>query len=197
LQLIDLPPIGEDYFEPWIPSLIRVSDLILLVVLLDQPEDIETIITTLKDYKIELVNSFRDADYKNRIVKIPVIQVATGNDDPDAEIGMEILQEEHGEYEILPLTTTSSDDAGILGDRIMKKLNLVRVYTRAPGKEPRMDKPVVIRKGSVLLDVAVMIHKDFAVSLKYARVWGSGKFDGQRIQKDYIISEGDVFEFKV
>jgi len=197
IQLIDLPPISNDYFEPWIPSLIRVSDMILFVVRLDKPEGLETILEVLKNYKIEPVNSIKELDNTDRIVHLPVTIVATFKDHTDSEIGLEILHEEYEKFDILPVTTTDSVDAELLGKHIMRKLNLIRVYTRAPGKTALMNKPVVIRNGSTLLDVAMMTHRDFGENLKYARVWGSAKYEGQRIQKDYIVRDGDILEFTV
>ena len=41
------------------------------------------------------------------------------------------------------------------------------------------------------------LHKDFARKMKYAKIWGEGKFEGQRVQKDFVLSDGDVLEFHV
>ncbi|MFH0872048.1 MAG: TGS domain-containing protein, partial [bacterium] len=29
---------------------------------------------------------------------------------------------------------------------------------------------------------------------KYARIWGPGKYDGQRVERDYVVQDGDVIE---
>ena len=39
--------------------------------------------------------------------------------------------------------------------------------------------------------------KDFASKLKYAKLWGRGKFDGQRVQRDYPLQDGDIIEFHI
>jgi ribosome-interacting GTPase 1 len=39
-----------------------------------------------------------------------------------------------------------------------------------------------------------MVHKDFAARLKFARVWGQQTYDGQMVQRDYVVQEGDVVE---
>ncbi|MBN1296770.1 TGS domain-containing protein, partial [bacterium] len=95
------------------------------------------------------------------------------------------------------VTSTPGSDAARLGRHIFETLNLLRVYTKAPGKEPNMNQPIIVRKGATLVDVSGEIHQSFTDQLKYARVWGSGKFDGQRINRDYLVEEGDILEFKL
>jgi ribosome-interacting GTPase 1 len=46
-------------------------------------------------------------------------------------------------------------------------------------------------------DVAETVHKDFARNLRYAQVWGSGKFDGQRVRRDYILQDGNIIELHI
>ena len=60
-----------------------------------------------------------------------------------------------------------------------------------------MEEPVVLPKGSTVIDLAEEIHKDFAKKLKYARVWGSGRFEGQRVTRDYVLEDGDIVELHV
>ena len=53
-------------------------------------------------------------------------------------------------------------------------LRIIRVYTKQPGKPPdlvALTAPI----GATVLDLAGIIHKDFAEGLKSARVWGSAK----------------------
>jgi hypothetical protein len=73
-------------------------------------------------------------------------------------------------------------------------LDILRVYTKIPGKEPDLAEPVILKKGSTVGDVALSIHKDFVAKLRYAKIWGSGKFDGQMVKQDYHVNEGDVIE---
>jgi ribosome-interacting GTPase 1 len=76
-------------------------------------------------------------------------------------------------------------------------LDILRVYTKTPGKEPDLREPVILKKGSTIEDVALSVHKDFAAKLRYAKVWGSGKFDGQMVKRDCLVSEGDVIELHI
>ena len=60
-----------------------------------------------------------------------------------------------------------------------------------------MESPFILEVGSTVLDAAAAVHKDFAESLKAARLWGSGKFDGQQVQRDYVLHDGDILELRL
>jgi ribosome-interacting GTPase 1 len=55
----------------------------------------------------------------------------------------------------------------------------------------------VLKQSATILDVAEAVHKDIAASLKFARVWGVDKFDGQRVTRDYVVQDGDVIELHI
>ena len=48
--------------------------------------------------------------------------------------------------------------------------------------------------GSTVLDLAREIHRDFEHSLKSARIWGSGVFEGQSVKRDHELHDADVVE---
>jgi uncharacterized protein len=73
-------------------------------------------------------------------------------------------------------------------------LNLVRVYTRAPGKAANFKSPFVVPARTTLQELADRIHHDLGRNFKFARVWGRDTFEGQRVQRDYLLREGDVVE---
>jgi ribosome-interacting GTPase 1 len=77
---------------------------------------------------------------------------------------------------------------------IFHTLEIIRVYTKVPGKEPDLTAPFVLKRGSTLEDLALKIHKDFSEKLKYARVWGTQVYDGQMVQKDHVLQDGDIVE---
>ncbi len=81
-----------------------------------------------------------------------------------------------------------------LPKHIFQLLNVIRVYTKKPGESP-VDKPMILPKGSTVLDAAERIHREFAEKLSFARVWGSSRFPGQRVSKDYVLADGDIVEF--
>jgi ribosome-interacting GTPase 1 len=77
---------------------------------------------------------------------------------------------------------------------IFRMLDIIRVYTKAPGSKPDMTDPIILKNGGTLADAALSVHKDFGKKLKYARIWGSGKFDGVMVKRDYALQDGDIIE---
>ncbi|MBT3281348.1 TGS domain-containing protein [Candidatus Woesearchaeota archaeon] len=79
-------------------------------------------------------------------------------------------------------------------EKIWKKLRLVYVYTKSPGKDKDYP-PIALRKKSNVRDLASKVHRDFIKKFDYARVWGNGaKFDGQRVGLGHILKEKDIVE---
>jgi ribosome-interacting GTPase 1 len=92
-----------------------------------------------------------------------------------------LLEENH----IVPLAT------------IVERLNIIRVYSKSPGKKPDRSSPFVLKIGSTIADFAVKVHQDFATKLKSAKVWGPSVFDGQMVQRNYVLHDGDVVELQI
>tara|TARA_Y100000310_G_C20700355_1_gene829146 strand:+ start:1793 stop:2854 length:1062 start_codon:yes stop_codon:yes gene_type:complete len=81
-----------------------------------------------------------------------------------------------------------------LKEQIFSLLEKIIIYTKRPGQEPDYKDPLVLKNGSTITEVANVVHKDIAKNLKFARVWGSSKFDGQRVSKKYKLKTEDVVE---
>jgi ribosome-interacting GTPase 1 len=43
-------------------------------------------------------------------------------------------------------------------------------------------------------EVALLIHREFAKSLKYARLWRVDQYNGQQVGLDQPVADGDVVE---
>ena len=84
-----------------------------------------------------------------------------------------------------------------LKEEIYRVVDIIRVYTKIPGRKPDLHAPFVLPAGSTVMDLARMIHRDFAEGLRFARIWGSGKFDGQSVQRDHVLENGDVIELHI
>ena len=82
-----------------------------------------------------------------------------------------------------------------LKEEIWKKLNLIYVYTKLPGKEKDYP-PVDLRRCSNVNDLAGKVHKDFIKKFRFARVWGrSVMHEGAQVGLSHVLEEGDVVEF--
>jgi len=100
-------------------------------------------------------------------------------------------------FTVLPISAKEGMNFEELKKEVYQLLNIIRVYTKAPGEEPDLTEPVVLKKGSTVGDVALSVHKDFFAKLRYAKIWGSGKFGGQMVKRDHQVNEGDVIELHI
>jgi small GTP-binding protein len=190
LQLVDLPPISKEYTESWVPQIIRNADAILWIS--DLADD------DLLD-RIEETKTFL-ADAHTNLDEMKVLMVGNKSDAPAAADRLEVLKETYPGR--LPLATISAASASPKEIEAFKRLvydflDVVRVYTKAPGKKPDFSDPYVVAKGCTVLDVAEKVHRDFVESLKYARIWGEGRTDGIMVPRDFVIGEGDILELHV
>lgn len=78
---------------------------------------------------------------------------------------------------------------------IFEALDMIRVYTRREGQVS--EKPLLLKKGATVHDLAEKIHKQFAEKLRYARVWGpSAKIQGERVGPEHVLMDGDIVEIR-
>ncbi len=200
IQLIDTPPIGEEYLESWLPELVKLADAVLLVIDLNDNDllsQMDTVFKKLEEKKIKLVGSLKGKHEGKFFLKETMI-IGNKYDFPRAKENFEILKELFSkEFYIFPFSTVEKKNLGELKEKIYQLLNIIRVYSKIPGKKPDLKDPFVFKKGSTIMDMAERIHKDFAYKLKYARVWGQSKFDGQKVTKDYVLQEEDIVELHI
>ncbi len=83
-------------------------------------------------------------------------------------------------------------DLNVLKSKIFGLLGKILVWTKKPGEDKAVE-PIALRKGSTVADLAENLHKDFK-SFKFAKIYGSGKFDGQRVSRSYELQDDDVIE---
>lgn len=174
-QLVDMPPMIAEHTEPWQWGILRNADIVL--VLFSVVDDPEKQIAELKQ-EIERYHLRR------------VIWVSTKIDAlPDGQMP---------HFPVDALYTAAEQLMGIeeLTREIFDRLEIVRVYTKHPGGEPDMNDPVILKKGTVLLDAAAHLHKDFAEKLTYARLWNAEN-EGIRVARDHVLADGDIVEFHI
>lgn len=207
-QLIDLPPVSTDYMESWFVNALQPADAALLVLDISDPEctdHVEAILALLEEKRISLIERWPGLDIGPVSVEedeldpfrsyLPTLLVANKidlNSDPEE---VTILKELLGvRFPTLSTSTVNGEGLDRVGPLLFEGLEIVRVYTKTPGKLAEMDRPFTVRRGATVSDVARLVHKDIAGSLKYARAWGSGVFDGQQVGPEHPLSDADVVE---
>ncbi len=200
IQLIDTPPLNRDYVEPELMNLIRRSDLILLVVDLqtDPVQQLEDTIAFLQEHRIVPLRLKDRYPEQRRLTFKPLLVLANKSDDDDSdedfEIFLELLEDD---WPALPVSAATGRNLERLKQVVFERLEVIRVYSKAPGKEPDLSAPFVLKKGGTVAEFARKVHKDFFEKLKAARVWGSAAYDGQMVGRDHILRDGDVVELRI
>ena len=206
-QLVDLPPVSEEFLEPWLVNTLQQADGILLVIDVADAECLEQIpavLERLREKKIYLRSAWpglesastteEDDDDPFRM-DLPTVLIANKSDlDPDPE-EVNVLEELLGlRYPAITVSAKTGDGLDRIGPFLFKALEIVRVYTKTPGRKADDDKPFTVRSGDTVQDVASLVHKDIARGLKFARIWGEEVFDGQKVGPDHLVADKDVVE---
>lgn len=199
IQLVDTPPITADLFDPTVQSLIRGSDVAILMVDLgadDGIDGLQAVLEKLNGTKTRLGKETYLDEEDIGLSFTQVLLVLNKIDDPEAEDRLAMLREfcptDFAEYRI---SAETGEGLEVLREAIYKALDVVRVYTKLPQKkEADFDKPFTVKRGGTLLDIAEMVHKDLAANFKHARVWGTAVHDGSMMKGDYVVHDKDIVE---
>jgi ribosome-interacting GTPase 1 len=202
VQLIDTPPITPDFMEGYLSSMVRTADAVILMVDVsddDGPFAAEPVLERLAQVKTILVGELpADPGDDPGIQHVKTLLVANKIDLPGAEDRLQLVREMFGErFPIHPVSLEHGTGVEELRDTIYKFLNVIRVYTKKPGKPADMASPFTLPVGGTLTDLATLVHRDLADQLKSAKVWGTGVFDGQSVQRDHVLHDKDVVELHV
>jgi ribosome-interacting GTPase 1 len=200
VQLIDTPPLDRDFVEPELIDMIKRSDLILLVVDLqtDPIQQLENTVALLEEYHV--VPRHRQDRYpeQRQQIFIPFLVLANKNDDETSDENFEIFRELiEDDWPLLPVSAMTGRNFDGLKQMVFGQLEIIRIYSRAPGKEPDFTTPFILKKGNTVEDFAGKVHQDFLKKLKTARVWGEGVYDGQLVRRDHVLHDGDVVELHI
>ena len=215
-QLVDLPPISADYMEPWMANALESADAALLVVDLSEPDCVEQVAAIRRRLEEKRITLIEDSDREPAPdagpddqgsgseavadpfrLRFPTAVVASKCDrlnDPEAEL--DAFRDLAG-LGARALAVSAEDGHGLsrIGPLLFQMLGVVRVYTKVPGHQPARDgRPFTLRGDVTVRDVAHLVHRGQAAQLRFARIWGSGEFDGQQVSGDHPVRDRDVVE---
>jgi uncharacterized protein len=201
VQLVDLPPIAPEFFEPWVSSVIRSADAALLVLDLasdDVADSALSVLDRLAGLHTELVGELPYDVEDERVRHVKTIMAANKLDADGARDRLEIVRDWLGpRFPIVAVSAQAGEGLETLREAAYDLLGVLRVYTKVPGKPADRSRPFTLPIGSTVLDLAREIHRDFEQSLKSARIWGTGVFDGQPVKRDHELHDADVVELHV
>lgn len=198
VQVIDTPPLNREFVEPELLDMIRRADIVFLMVDLqaDPMKQLEESIALLRRHRIAPLHHEHQSD-EGRLTLKPIFVVANKNDDEsmdeDYEIFRELVEEDCPLLSISVKTGRYIDELKRLA---FDELEVIRIYSKAPGKDADLSTPYIMEKGSTVEEFARKVHQDFYKNLKTARVWGEVAFEGQMVSRDHVLKDGDVVELK-
>ncbi|MBU0983753.1 MAG: 50S ribosome-binding GTPase [candidate division Zixibacteria bacterium] len=200
IQLIDTPPISDELYETYMSNLVRNADVVLLVVdLADEHmlDRVNLVLERLEERRVLLQPSVDvQPDDPRFMAKKTFICAHKAYEDEDGS-RQKALAERFPGFTIVPTSIIDDDAMNALRRALFDSLAIIRVYTKHVGKPVEKIDPVILPIGGTVEEAAIEIHKDFGKKLKFAKIWGEGKFDGQRVNRDYQLTDEDIVEFHI
>ena len=196
-QLIDTPPITADFMFPWMVEICRNADAALFVADLSTDDALEhaaVVRARLAEKKVELVPQ-APRESGAPVKRLRTLLVGNKADAAEALYRFDVLAELLGEdYRRIAVSALTGQGLPELRALLFDFMEVIRVYSKMPGKKPDMDAPFVLPRDSTVMDLARKVHRDIAERLKSARLWGEGVFEGQTVKRDHVLHDGDVVE---
>ena len=216
IELVDTPPLTPDHMPTGLMGTIRNADIVCVVVESGDLalEQAETALAVLRERGLTLRTAPRSRlDPEDPTVRCGLIVankaetatpgaiVALGELYAGAEVsfGAPRERDKHSserdrQLVVVPVSARTKQGLEEWFQRLWELLAMVRVYVKEPGKAPDRTKPFALPVGSSVADLARLIHRDLPDVMKFARLWGHGRFDGQQVHKTERLQDRDIVE---
>ncbi|MHC4912927.1 MAG: TGS domain-containing protein, partial [Planctomycetota bacterium] len=196
IQLVDMPPITADYVAPGQVGTYRNCDLIAIVIDLsaDVAEQMQICMDFLESRNLLIDGQTSETDEHGNLLGKRAFCICTKSDIAKPDALQSLKQSCKRPLEFVETSTTSGAGMDKLSAAFFNLLGIIRIYAKPPGKKPDMDEPFTLPAGSTVMDLATAIHRELAEKLKFARIWGTGVYDGQNAQRNHVLNDGDIIE---
>jgi ribosome-interacting GTPase 1 len=197
VQLVDTPPVTAHHIEPYLTGFVRSADAVVLCMdgsSDDSPVETLDVVNQLASRKARLAGQTGFDEEDLTIVNVRTLLAVTHAGDADAVTRREMFRELSGlELETLMVEFDDPSTIEPLRSAIYEMLGVMRLYTKRPGKPAEHDRPFTLPVGGTVEQLAELVHRDLAESLKHARVWGSAG-EGLTVGRDHVLADGDIVE---
>ncbi len=195
IQLVDLPPITSEYTEGWVFSAARTADAVALCWDLadsESPAAATRVLEMLTERHVRLTGG-PSGEVDWRTVERRTLLVGTKLDlSPDGVARAEEWAEER--FPVVGVSVETGEGLEACKHRLFEVADIIRVYSKKPGEDADMERPYTLRSGATVLDVVEHVHREFVDKLRFVRLWGSSRFDGQHAPMDHQVQDGDILE---
>ncbi|MBI2871868.1 MAG: 50S ribosome-binding GTPase [Chloroflexi bacterium] len=197
IQLVDTPSINDREVQTRLYGLLRTSDVLVVMADLgaDAASQARQVLAQLEEWGFQLLARDEEPDPDSLRPAKRVVLVGSKADLPGAAAQFQRLAAEYGtRFPVMMVSAAQVMGLEELAREVFRTLRVVRVYTKAPGREAERTEPIIMPVGSTVGEAAEKVHKQFR-SMRYAVLWGpSGKFGGQRVGREHTLADGDVVE---
>jgi len=196
IELVDTPPVTAEHMPGGLLSTIKRADVLCIVIdaAADPLEQAEAVLGLLQGRGLVLKSVPRNELDPADMNQCSAVIAANKADAAPPE-NISTLRELYPDGpEIHEISASTGEGLDALIERFWELLSVVRVYTKLPGKPADYDKPFTLAIGSSIEDLARAVHRELPEKMKFARIWGEGRFDGQQVHRTEVLRDRDVVE---
>ncbi|MGH7729982.1 MAG: GTPase [Candidatus Eiseniibacteriota bacterium] len=198
VQIVDTPAVTAEHCEPYMVNLVHNADGVIAV-LDPTADDLEpswrAIQALLARARVRPAGTPASADAHPFEVERPVMVALNKSDlDPDGTLRALARDGLGGGPAVYEVSAEHGEGLEAMRAPLFAALGRIRIYAKEPGKKADLERPFVLPRGATVHDLAVLVHKDLAQRLKFARIWGHAHFDGQQVDRHHALADRDVVE---
>jgi ribosome-interacting GTPase 1 len=197
VQLVDTPAIAEGHTPPYLPNLAHDADGVLLVVDVtadDGDQAARLLHDLLARARVWPRTRPLPPDAPPFLLPKPVLVLGNKAEEDDGTFAALAREATGADLPFLSISAVTGAGLEPLREILYRELKRIRVYGKEPGKKPDFERPFVLPEGATIHDFAAHVHREIAERLKFARLWGHAKFEGQQVDRRHVLADKDVVE---
>jgi len=196
IQLVDMPPITADFVMPGQVGTYRNCDVIAIVIDLggDVGEQLHTCVDFLESRSLLVDEQMPALDAQGNHLGKKAFCILMKTDIAAEDAVDKFERSNGGRFEFTNVSVATGAGLDELPRSLFEQLSIIRVYAKPPGKKADMKEPFTLPKGSTVMDMATAIHRQMSEKLRFARIWGTGVYDGQNAQRSHVLNDKDIIE---
>jgi ribosome-interacting GTPase 1 len=196
IELVDTPPLTAEHVPVGLMGAIRNADLVCVIVEAGDAalERTEMVLDVLRERGLTLrtvpQNELNASDAGLRSGLLILNKADVG----EPETALTLRELYGGGLDVMSVSARTKLGLEAWFRRLWGLLARVRVYSKEPGRPADLHRPFVLPAGSTISDLARLIHRDLPDTMKFARLWGHSRFEGQQVHKTEFLRDRDVVE---
>lgn len=130
------------------------------------------------------------------VAYVRAMVIATKGDATGSEARYQELESKYSErFDIIPISAEKKENLDGMSWTLYEHLDILRVYTKIPGKKSE-NKPIVLPEGSVVEDAAAKVHKELFVERFRSAVIlrANDKIKRRVVGLNYPLKDGDILQ---